>query len=262
MKKYFTVFKISLSGVLSEKETLFIWSISNAIGIISIMVTWLASDKFEIAGYTKPELISYYLLLYFLEQIIGWYIFWNVREAIMNGSISNYLIKPIDFFKHLFMRELAYKIISMLVFLILGIFLVILLNEYLSFQISIVHLIKLLPSFTIGISIMLLSQFLSGCITFFWTESRFVHDFLVMLRLMLGGKLLPISFFPSTVLSLIKLIPFRYTFSFSSEIIFNKVTTANYFSGILVGTFWVIVLALLSKAIWKAGLKKFTAFGS
>lgn len=262
MKKYLTVFKISISEVIAEKETLLVWSISSALGLIGIMVVWLASDKTVIGGFTKPELISYYILLYFLEQVIGWYIFWDVRTAIMNGTISNYLIKPLSFFKHIALHELAYKIVNMITHLFVGILIVILLNEYLHFSFSIGLVLKLVPVILIGAGIIFLSHFFIGCATFFWTESQFLSDFHWILGLLLGGNMLPLSFFPTTILNLVKLNPFRYTFSFPAEIIFNKVTTDDYYFGILIGSLWVLIFVMLSAWLWKSGLKKHSAFGS
>lgn len=262
MKKYLTVFKISISEIIAEKETLFVWSISSALGLIGIMVTWLASDKTVIGGYTKSQLISYYFLIYMLEQVIGWWVFWDVREVIMDGTISNYLLKPLSYFKHLFFHELAYKVINFVTHIIVGTFLIISLREYLEFSLSIELLLKLLPVILIGIGINFFIHFLMGCATFFWTESQFLSDFNWMLGLLLGGSMLPLSFFPQTLWGIIKLNPFRYTFSFPAEIIFHKVTSSEYLFGVLIGSLWVILFLILSSWTWKAGLKKYSAFGS
>lgn len=262
MKKSLAIFKLSIIELITEKEVIFIWSLSSAIGLIGIIVTWLASDKAVIGGYTKSQLISYYFFMYILTQIIGWWVYWDVRAAIMNGTISNFLIKPINYIKYLFLHELAYKIINMTTNIIVGSILIVFINRYLEFIITFEILFKIIPVLLIGIGINFLSHFLLGCVTFFWTESRFLSSFHQILSLTFSGLLLPISFFPEKIVPFIKYNPFRFTYSLPAEIIFNKLTTAEYFTSLAVGSAWVILLLIISNRIWKTGLKKYSAFGS
>ena len=77
MKKNFSIFKLNLINVLTEKETILIWSGANGIALIGIVALWFASDSTVIAGYSKNQLVSYYFFMFLYSQIIGWWVFWD-----------------------------------------------------------------------------------------------------------------------------------------------------------------------------------------
>jgi len=262
MNKSKAIFKLSLIELLTEKEVIFIWSLSSAMGLITIMATWLASDKEIIGGYTKSQLVSYYFFMYIISQIIGWYICWGIRESIMNGSISNFLIKPLNYIKYLFIHELSYKIINMATQIIVGTILIIIIRSYLEFIITPKIIIEIIPVLIIGIGINFLSHFILGCTTFFFLESHFIIFFYEILSLTLNGLFIPLSFFPNNVLSVIKYSPFRFTYSLPAELIFNKLDSKEYLISLIIGVAWVLILAMLAYLIWKKGLKKYSAYGS
>lgn len=262
MQKILTTFKISISQITAERETVFIWSISSALSLISIIAVWLASDISTLGGYTRSELITYYIVVFFLEQFIGWYVFWEIREEIMEGTIANYLLKPFRYVTYIFVHQGAYKLLNLFTHIIVGSILFLALRQYIHIDLSFVLILKLIPAILIGIGIVFATQFAMGCLTFFWTESYFVSDIQWVTFLVFSGQILPISFYPKLLLTYVRYNPFRFTFSFPSEIIFHKVSGPEYVIGILIGIGWVILLAILANFIWRKGLKKFAAYGS
>ncbi|MBN2016043.1 ABC-2 family transporter protein [Candidatus Dojkabacteria bacterium] len=262
MRKTITILKTSLMEIFAEKEILLIWSLAEGIGLISVMVAWLASDQAVIGGYTKSELVSYYFIIYLFTQIIGWWVFWDVREAIMSGKLSNYLLKPFSFIRYLFIHEFSYKVINMVTNIVVGIIIMIAIKDYLVISIDPATILKLIPAILIGIGINFLTHFSFACVTFFWTESHFMADFHWIASMVLSGSMIPLSLFPKVLEKIIYLNPFRFTFSLPAELLFGKITGQEYISGLLVGSFWVLFFGFLSLIMWKVGLRKYSSFGS
>lgn len=262
MNKYLAIFKISVSEILAEKETLIIWSLSSGLGLLGITAVFLSGDRSIIGGFTKPQLVSYYFAIFMLEQIIGWFVFWDIREKIMDGTISNFLLKPVIYVFYQILHEFAYKIVNLLTQILVSFFIILLISKYLEFNINIVLILKLIPAILIGSSINFLAFFLLGCFTFFWTESYFLSDVMWIISLIFNGQMLPLSFFPQSLNFIIQNNPFRFTYYLSTEIIFGKLPDSQYWITIGFGFFWVIILAIITFLIWKAGLKRFSAFGA
>lgn len=114
MSKYFAFFKISVIDVIAERETIFIWIIANGLGMAGIISIWLASNEDRIGDFTREEIISYYLFIFIIQQIIGWWVFWLVRRTIRKGELSNFLVKPVSFVAYVFFHEAANKLVGLL----------------------------------------------------------------------------------------------------------------------------------------------------
>ena len=130
------------------------------------------------------------------------------------------------------------------------------------FSIDLDLFIKLIPILIIGIGITYTLNLIFGYITFYTTESSYVWMFTAGIGFLFSGSALPISFFPHVMQGIVKLNPFRYTFSLPAELLFNKLTQEDYIKGLLIGSFWFILLLVIAKIVWKNGLKKYTAYGS
>lgn len=262
MKKILTIFKLSLLETIIEKEVIFVWAIGSAIRLVMIVSVWLSSDETFIGGFTKGELLSYYFFIFILEQVIGWWIFWDMRKIIRNGTIANFILKPISYIKYLFIYESAFKSFSLVSYIIIGAVIFIFTSGYIDLNITFSKVIFILPTLLVGIGINFLMQFCMGCVTFFWTESYFIADFHWMATMLLGGQIVPLSFIENGVLKpLVDINPFRYTFSFPSEILLDKISIENYLPNLSVGFIWVIAFFLLARFLWKKGLRNYTSFG-
>jgi ABC-2 type transport system permease protein len=262
MRKYIIIFKNSLQEVIAEKETSIIWSISSAVGLIGMIVAWLASDKTVIGDYTKSQLVTYYLIIFFLEEIMSWFVFWELREAIMNGNISNFLLKPMSYLRYVMTHETAVKLFNFLVNVVVSVFFFIFASNYIELDFSLIILLKVIPTMIIGIGIMFFIHFIAGTCTFFFTESGFVSEIMWIFGLALGGSIMPLGIYPESLRTFLNLNPFRYTFSLQTEILQHKIDDKDYLLSIGIGLVWLILLYLIYKVIWKAGLKKYSAYGS
>jgi len=261
MKKYITLIKVSFSQFFIERESILVWSVSSFLSLIVIISVWRASGRETIAGFNQNQLITYYIIMYFWEQLIGYYVFWGIREKIMDGTIANFILKPINFSIYTFCTEFAYKFINLLTHVVVGSIIFLAFSQFLSLKVNFITIIQLLPFLIIGTSIIFLINFILGCITFFVIESNFLNDFNWMMVTIFSGKLIPIAFFPGVIKNIINVNPYRYTFAPAGEILLGKISNNDYISLINGGLFWIIILSIIAFIIWKIGLKKYSSFG-
>lgn len=261
MKKYLAILKAKLKLNFTEKEIMIVWSLSSGIAVISLISVWLASKNSQFSGYNKQQLITYYILTYLLEQVLNWSFFWEIRRNILEGQISKFFLQPINYFKYIFTHELAYKIINTAVQLIVSTVFLVLFIKYLEIPIQKDSIWKLIPAIFLGIGITSFVNLINGGLTFIFKESKFLQTFLSVFQSLFGGRTMPISFFPDQLQIILKINPFRYTMSFPLEIIFNQLSTREFYQGLCIGLAWIIVLAIILRFTWKKGIKKYTHFG-
>lgn len=261
MKKSWAIIKKDIMYALVEKEITLLWTLNSAMELAAMLLVWLASDSANIGGYTKPELLGYYFTAFVLEQFLGWYIFWDLRHDIADGTISNFLVKPVSYLKFVFLSNVGYHIIKIVLHSSVSLIVFLIAQGAMSLPFTFAGLLMILPAMLISIAITFFIQFAMGCVTFFWTESYFVADLHWMLLSFFGGKIFPLSFFPEAFRKLIDYNPFRFANSFMIEILYGRVSNSEYMVGLLVGFGWVIFFVLLSMFAWRRGLKKYSAFG-
>jgi ABC-type uncharacterized transport system permease subunit len=76
----------------------------------------------------------------------------------------------------------------------------------------------------------------------------------------IGGGMFPLAFLPHA-LKWINMLPPRFLFDFPSRIFLGKFTMPELFSGWIQMIFWIIVLAIIFKFVYKGGLKRYTGTG-
>ena len=121
MKKYWAFYRLGVQNAFTYRGPMLFWLIGNSLGMITMLAVWFSiSGTGQIAGYTRNELLSYYVVSLFLSWIIGWYPFW-IAQNIKNGSIvGEILLKPVSLYWRAFTADLAWHTISVFMAAVVG----------------------------------------------------------------------------------------------------------------------------------------------
>ncbi len=111
MDKYFSVFKISLAHEFAYKLNFLIWRFRNIIQILVFFFLWSSVDS-TYFGYSQSEIFAYAFLLIIIRSIVMSTKANDVSGYVSSGELSNYLVKPINFFKYLLSKDLAVKMLN------------------------------------------------------------------------------------------------------------------------------------------------------
>lgn len=263
MKKYWAFFKVSVQNTLTYRGPILIWLLSNVLALITIVAVWLSSSAGKtIGGYTKPELISYYVVGLFLQWLIGWFPFYGVVDEIKRGSIAlSSLLKPFSFFWRKFAEELGWHVVSSVVGLVATLIIAL---SFRGYNISLFFPEKILLSSLatiLAIFAVFSMSLCMGLLAFWFTEVQAADSLFWAGRTILGGQVIPISFIPGVFQTLVKILPFRYMFSFPLEIWFGKLTSQEIVWGIIGQIVWVLILVQVYQLMWARGRKVYSAFG-
>jgi ABC-2 type transport system permease protein len=96
----------------------------------------------------------------------------------------------------------------------------------------------------------------------FWADH--VWSLLVMLRFILyftGGGMIPLSLFPDYFQSAVSYLPFPYLASFPIRCFMGRVGTEEYMASLGIMAVWIVITAIISRLIWRSGLKRYSGVG-
>lgn len=263
MFKYLYVTKNTLGEFFAYRLNFFLWRIRVIISILITYFLWYSiySGQGTIFNYTKEEMFTYIILLTFTTSVILSTQTFRIAEEINNGSLSNLLIKPVNYIKYNLFRDFADKIINTVFSVIEIVLLLVLLKPAFIWQSNPV----LLLLFTISIfNSVFLYFFISLILSFigFWSREVWAPRFIFFIIVaFLAGTYFPLDIMPAPLYSFLEILPFTYLIFFPIKIYLGHLELIFILKGFLISCIWLLVLYILSQKIWHKGLKAYTAEG-
>lgn len=252
-----------MQNTLAYRGAMILWVLGNLVSVFTITAVWLSSSgQNTLGGYTRPQLIAYYLFVLILNWLVIWHAAHYVKEEIKDGSIGQtVLTKPISYFFQNMAKELGWHTVSPLAGMIgLGIAFFFL-RTHIQINISLENALFLIPTIFLGGIICYAISLCLGLLAFWLTETDALHGILWAGLFLAGGQGIPLSFFPVEVRHVLEFLPFSYIYSFPLEIFSGRLTAVEIISGIIKQLIWIALLVLLYKFMWKKGTKAYQSYG-
>jgi ABC-2 type transport system permease protein len=227
------------------------------------IILWSVIYKYNriIDGYDFKSIVTYYL---FVEIVDIFYTTTSARvlsRDINKGDLNNYLLKPINYWSYIQFYSFGlmsnYVLFGILAFILGGIFF----PQVIFFPTSPTLLI--LTVITLIISSVLYNQifYLVGCLTFWISETSHFRSGIKQLLGVMGGRWVPLVFFPPFLTQVLDSTPFPYLFSYVFKIYngsLNYIDTVNILSREIL---WLAALSIFGYLMWRKGIVKYEAFG-
>lgn len=265
MDKYFSIIRIGFQQEFAYKLQFIISRLRNIIQILVFFYLWKSVfvNQENVFGYTLQSIGAYTFLLIIIRSIVMATKANDVSGYVSSGELSNYLLKPISFFKYVIVKDIPVKVLNILfsVFEISILFL--LLKPDIFMQTNPLQFIFFLISLMIAGIIFFLVLMLANTVPFWIPEAGWGAQFLIIVIFVefLSGAFFPLDVFPTSILNFLKLTPFPYIVFIPIKTYLGNVTTIENITNLGIGFVWVIVLSLLLKKIWKSGLKVYEGVG-
>lgn len=262
MRKYFIIFKQNIIKHFEYRVNNFIYLLVGLLPAIINYFIWLAvyGQREEMNGFRKSDLFTYYLVMTVLFYFIGGTINRTVSKVIRTGELNQLLTKPIHPIKNFIALEQGWKVSSLTFVIPVFVALIFLLNLSIPVS-SIDQLIYLIISIILGAVIFSLWDMIIGMLAFFLQETNAIDRLSRIVGSFLNGQSIPLALMPAWVVSINDWIFYRYTFAFPADILFRFDTLQL---GILFFRqfLWVFLMYLFLTFIFKAGMKRYEAYGA
>ena len=251
-------FRISMKEETQYRFYFFSKIFCNMIPTLVTCFVWLAvynnSEVNEIAGIQRDNMIGYILL----TNIVYTFIEINrldISSEIQNGTICNYLIKPMNYLVYKTVRYVSSIMVNGVAYVIP----VILLFFYYKVNYTQVMIFLLLLIQAIIINI-LITFCLSG-LTFWFFDVSSLFYLLNFVLNFFAGTLVPINLLPQFLQKIQRYLPFKNMgYEVSASIFINTNKEAALIS-IVQGSVWIVILFALMKVMWKKGKERYEAYG-
>ncbi len=213
-----------------------------------------------IGGFDVAHAMTYAALTQALLMVIPQWGAVGIAGDVRTGQIASDLARPIDYFAIHMSRRLGvsayYVAVRCLPLLVLAAATGILAPP---------ATWSVLPWVALSV---VLAAWLANCILFmvevsaFWLESeRGIRYSMMAVGNLLSGLLIPLAFFPTWLIPLARVSPFRYSLSFPAEVYLGVLSADELWAGFAMQLGWVVILTLCARALFSRGVRRLVIHG-
>lgn len=266
MNKYWQIFSISLSQEFAYKLNFVMWRVRNVFQILLTFFLWntvFASSQTIIFGYDRSRILTYVFGVMIVRAFVLSARAMDVSTDIAQGDLSNYLLKPISYFKYWFTRDVSSKVLNLIFASVEFTVLFLILKPPFFFQTSPATILIFVLSIVVAILIYFLLLFLVSSVPFWAPELGWGSHFLITIIIIeaFSGSLFPINILPSAFQSVLMATPFPYLIYFPIQVYLGNIAGQALLGGLIVSIAWVGILWFTMNFVWQRGLKVYESIG-
>jgi len=259
LRAYPTLLRVGFAGAVAYRAEMLVWMLTMTMPFVSLALWSAVSRAAPVGRFGQREFATYFLATVVVRQLTGSWVVWELIQEIKTGTLASRLLKPIHplvAYSAENIAALPMRVLFALPIAIIGL------------AIGGVHL----PNGVLTIGALLVSLVGAWCITFFvmamigmlsffMESSASIFEVWLACFMLLSGYLLPLELFPGWVRTFTYVLPFRYTLGFPVEILIGAASSSEIVQGLAVQWTYVIVCVSLALVTWRAGVRRFGAFG-
>lgn len=252
--------RIQLQDHLAYFGMLFIWMFEIFFLPIVLLYVWhtIAQSSPPIHNQIQT-IINYYTILPLIILVTSAWHGDYVAKDIRTGDLNQYLTKPYIYLYKSFTANIASKIVKSIFLIPLFIVGTMLFPTKLNLTLSASAFFVTSLCFTYLLAFFR-DTFL-GLAAFWLDDIGSFRELFAIAEFTLGGRLVPVFFFPPLIRSLANLLPFRYFTAFPLEILSQQLTLGQICTGFFIQAVWLTIFSISSYKMWCHGLKRYSATG-
>lgn len=265
MTTFWHIFKLGLQNTAAYRTNFFFRALFNLVPLVAAMALWqaiFAGGQQTIAGYTLAQMLSYYLIATLVEITTAvTEDEWQISTDIKDGQISQFLVRPFDYFSYRLCLFSANRLIYSAVAL-LPVLVVVLWNaHYLLPPASLASLLGFGCSLVFSALLQFLLAYLTALLAFWVLEISTLSFMLLAAQRLASGEMFPLDLLPEWLNRALMFTPFPYCLFFPVSVYMGRVEGAALAQGLLIQALWILGLFALARLVWQRGLRTFTAVG-
>jgi ABC-2 type transport system permease protein len=255
-----TLLKVGFADAVAYRAELVVWLLSTNMALVMMALFTAVARDGPVGRFGQRDFVAYFLATLVVRLVTGAWVVWEANMEIRQGTLAFRLLRPIHPLVHYAAENLAAIPMRAAVALPLALVLLATLGaEHVTGDplLWLVFLLSVLGAWLITFLAMSVIAALA-----FWVDSAssFAQVWFGLFTV-LSGYLMPLEIFPRWLALAARFLPFRYQLAFPVETIIGMLGRPRALLDLAVQWGFVLALALAARASWRAGLRRYSAFG-
>jgi ABC-2 type transport system permease protein len=255
-----TLLRVGFAEAVAYRAEMLVWLLSTTMPLVMLALMSAVAREAPIGRFGQAEFGAYYLAALVVRLNAGAWVIWEVNFEIRQGTLASRLLRPIHPLVSYACANVGAMPLRLLASIpVVGLALATLgAGRFTQDPL----LLALFPLTVIGAwLITFLAMAVIGALAFAIDSSSSVFELWLGLYGVFSGYLVPLELFPRWLEVTAKVSPFRFMLSFPVEMIIGLTPRADALRELAIQWAYVAVLALAARTTWRAGLRRFAAFG-
>jgi len=259
---YLTVMRTAVAVQFQYRTANYAYMIGMVVEPVIYLVVWArvaGAQGGAVDGITAGKFAAYYIVWTLVRNMnivftpFGW------EERIRQGRLSAMLVRPV----HPIHYDLAYfagwKVVVVLLWLPIAAVLTLIFRP--TFDVSALEVLVFLVAIWGAYLIRSMLLWVLGMVTFWTTRVSALYDIYFTAELLLSGRLVPLALLPAWAVTVADVLPFKYSFGYPIEVLAGDLSTRELLTGLAAQAGWIAAGALLVAAVWRVGVRRYSAVG-
>jgi ABC-2 type transport system permease protein len=265
IRKYIKTFELGFQTALEYRLNFLLSLVSAAYPILIQTFMWTAifnaSTQDMVYGYTYRQMIAYTFLAGLVARLVRTGFEYDIMDDVKSGKFSKFLVQPLGYFPYRLCSFFGQNLPGQSI--ILGILAVVLvgLNVFWGVSLEFWRIQAFLMTLMLAAGLNFLIFYCISAISFWIVEVGFLFEGIRITTILLSGGIFPLEVFGERFVQVMNLLPFKYTVSFSINVLNGKLTLAELGIGVIMQVTWIGICLLLANFIWRLGSRRYVAVG-
>jgi ABC-2 type transport system permease protein len=259
-RAYPALLRVGFAEALAYRAELVVWMLTTTMPLVSLALWSAVAEAAPVGRFTQARFAAYFLATLVVRQVTGSWIVWEMNQDIRTGALARRLLKPVHPLFTYSAENLSAVPLRAALSLPLAVLTLVVLEPG-ALPTAPARVAALLVSLLGAWLINFLTSAMVGTLAFFLESSTAVYEIWLVAFMLLSGYLVPLQLFPPWLASLSRALPFRYTLAFPVELMTGMLDPDDLLRDL--SAQWAYVAGTGAAALlgWKAGLRRYAAFG-
>jgi ABC-2 type transport system permease protein len=269
LQKYSKIFRISLIERMVYRADFLLSTFLRFLPMLTTILLWQAiytgagkQEEGQLAGWRFREMIAYLLLVHISRMFSSMPgLAYGIARDVREGSIKKYLLQPIDMVAYLVSYRIAHKVAYIVTSALPYGLLFFLCRDFFDGLPDPVTMLAYLASLLLAFLVGFFFEASFGMVSFWFLE---VTSFLYVantVNFFISGQMFPLDLLSPFWAGLLKALPFQFLAYFPATIFLGKVQGLDIVYGLLGEVGWALVFIVLTRVLFRFGLRRYSAFG-
>lgn len=259
LRAYPALFRVGLAELVAYRTEFLIWVLTTNMPLVMMgLWTAVAADG-PVGRFGKTEFVAYYLATLIIRLVTSTWMVWELTMDIRQGRLATRLLRPLHPLIAYSAQHLAAVPLRTLIVSPLVVVLVVVAGETLSVDPA--RLGILLLALAGAWLLLFLMMVIIGSLALFVDSAIAAFEIWLGLHYILSGYLIPLELLPHWIRVAADVLPFRYTLSFPVELLIGLTSTEDALRALAIQWTYVAGLLVATLLVWRAGMRRFVAFG-
>lgn len=268
LRKYAKITRVTLVERLTYRADFLIGTLLRFLPMLTTILLWKAiydgSGQSSLNGFDFKDMIAYLLMVNISRMFSSMPgLAAGIARDIREGTLKKYLLQPIDLIGYLLSYRIAHKISYIISSAVPYAILFFVCRHFFEGKVPtdlhtwLAFAASLVMAFLIGFYF----ETCVGMVGFWLLEVTSMLYIVMTLNYFVSGHMFPLDLLPPFWATLLKWLPFQYMAYFPAVIFLGKIRGPALTEALLIEVAWVLGFIVLSRWLYRRGLRRYSAFG-